>query len=604
MATYEWIDFTREKYYPDLIEFFALILENRVPSGEKHDSIVLISRKAYCLFLLLKKKGVINVDGHKVYSDRYIMKSLDKSLFQGESVYLVDDTVSTGKHMIDVYNMIRKKTSVDKIYPYVFMEDVEFRKKEENIRMLTEHSISIQSALENEASEILKFCSKETLLFHQESIPYAVELPILSRGDENYITLSEQQFEQLKNMDDTWTYIQCDQEGYLQNNISNAVMIMQDSSFALCHPAFIYSFLVRLQITREKDIYKIVAMPFSILKSIKLDELFRFFIQIYDGTEYEDQLIDYVSSSEAGYEEDIYVALYRGIVFNFSRYIGGIFSASLNRIIGEGNEVRCSCINDPCNYEETYLSSTRRLFSNQYKQYLLNVIRFPELSEVRSKNVLGNYRSKFGELTANYETVFLYIIGLINDIRNGGEDIPILDVDSKQRIKFITIEELCADIYRLFPSKSKKEMDIIIASCICSMLEQSKLANEIYYEKSTGIVYRGFKYGENSGALLDLPSKIFYIAVREFYENAGDEQYAKNYRQFLLYLKYFMIHYRIYGSVVSKDEFEILSVFFEPTEYHKVQNILYGLKFIAEDEKTPYYIEKLKEFIKTADIYN
>lgn len=101
MAVYLWENFQEEKYFDRLCNFFNndILGKSRWNNGEKWDSVVFISRKAYCLFLLLKSKGIIKENNCKIYSDRYVMKSLDPGLFKGEKIALVDDTVSTGRHI-------------------------------------------------------------------------------------------------------------------------------------------------------------------------------------------------------------------------------------------------------------------------------------------------------------------------------------------------------------------------------------------------------------------------------------------------------------------------------------------------------------------------
>src|SRR5699024_6198211 len=130
-----------------------------------------------------------------------------------------------------------------------------------------------------------------------------------------------------------------------------------------------------------------------------------------------------------------------------------------------------------------------------------------------------------------------------------------------------------------YPDENYDTINILMTRCFIALLGQSKLANELYY--IDGNIFRGFKYGENSGTTLSLAEKIFYVAVSMYYHRCTDEEmYVRNYDKFLTYLKMFLMNYRLFETVVSRDEFYIYS------------------KFFAKDSMKDGCGEDLKEFIE------
>ena len=69
-------------------------------------------------------------------------------------------------------------------------------------------------------------------------------------------------------------------------------MVMEGNSIAEYLSSFVFSFCVRLQITGDENEKQIVAIPFAVLKSVRYDELFEFFKEIYK--EYLERLIEEV----------------------------------------------------------------------------------------------------------------------------------------------------------------------------------------------------------------------------------------------------------------------------------------------------------------------
>ena len=123
--------------------------------------------------------------------------------------------------------------------------------------------------------------------------------------------------------------------------------------------------------------------------------------------------------------------------------------------------------------------------------------------------------------------------------------------------------------------------------------------------KKNKIVYRGFKYGETSEALLDIAGKIFYAAVSQYYDKSRlDGKYKVNYDKFLQALKRFLSDKQLYGNVLTRDEFEIFSEMFrDKGDSQEIQRNIENRRFIIDDEEIPTYIKSLKQYIQESNIY-
>ena len=201
--------------------------------------------------------------------------------------------------------------------------------------------------------------------------------------------------------------------------------------------------------------------------------------------------------------------------------------------------------------------------------------------------------------------MYLYILALIDDTRRGNIIFADKNIQSEQSRRFVSIEELENLILLSFPESDDETVHYVLTQCIYAMLEQSKISNEVCYDKKNKIVYRGFKYGETSEALLDIAGKIFYAAVSQYYDKSRlDGKYKVNYDKFLQALKRFLSDKQLYGNVLTRDEFEIFSEMFrDKGDSQEIQRNIENRRFIIDDEEIPTYIKSLKQYIQESNIY-
>lgn len=111
----------------------------------------------------------------------------------------------------------------------------------------------------------------------------------------------------------------------------------------------------------------------------------------------------------------------------------------------------------------------------------------------------------------------------------------------------------------------------------------------------------------------DLSAKIFFVGAKSYYDTSLKYEkeknlkglYAKNYKQFLTVLKIFLVEKKLYNnSIMTKDEFRLYSELFKEHNRESLDEMMEREKFIIEDEELPLYLQKLKDYIATSDIYN
>lgn len=209
MAKYNWEAFTKSSYFNELKKFFK---ELYTMWELQTDLIfVFISRRAFCMFLLMKKMECLNGwEDIKVYSDRYLMKSLDLDFLEGEKIVLVDDSLITGKHLRRSIQTIQERTKVSEIIPRIFAAEERWKLQPEF--KITGKVKTVNWHILYSYSDILKLSSIESLLFYYCEIPYMIELPVLQdiqEKENSYsILFQKDEFELLKIT--FYCYLKCD----------------------------------------------------------------------------------------------------------------------------------------------------------------------------------------------------------------------------------------------------------------------------------------------------------------------------------------------------------------------------------------------------------
>lgn len=619
---YSWDSFTQDVLYKPLIEFF-----NNITANPKCD-IVFVSRKAYCLFLLMREKKAVTFDGFYIYTDRAVASRNMPLGNESEMVILVDDTIRTGDNLYEACLEVVKKTNYRFVALKVFLGDEDFDENGFRSKILKLQNTFLEKFIDFElflnqeklykklglmnneiASMRFRFSAIETLLFHENGIPYCAELPILGekldgRMNSSYeILFTIRQYQMLQEDDGWWKFFKCDQMGYRQKKIENAVFIMKDGPFYGAMPEFIHDFVIRAQINKRTDgRVGIVFSPFAILKSVKYNELEDFFFHVFRNTSYARIMQNKKEKQPTTFKCNYYKTLYRAIVYVYSYCAGYIFKNYLEQVtnmqIGfqEKDNVYC--------YEPAFISSVKMIFMNGVNDLFLNTYLFKGFTDVENIVNVNNITSKYGRISNTYSGVYYFLWSTFNELKR----VRGIKADIGRK-SFLSLEELQEAIYK--SSSGSFDFDTLkdtFTACLCAMLEQSKITNEFYFDEEHQIVYRGFKYAENGEATFELQEKIMFIAVRAylmkliergFTQKEIEEDFlnSQRYRIFLLMLQDWLLRNNLWNTIITPEAFSMYSEHYRKS----IIDICEKLDFLVENKK-PAYVSMIEEYVYSLQI--
>lgn len=587
---YTWEDFENDCYYEQLIVFFNNLLT--LHKGDDKRAFVFISRRAFCIFLLLLQKGrLTGWEDVPVYSDRYVMKKLEFDFWPDQEIVLIDDSVITGHHLKSAYDMVKRKITEAKIIPYVFA--MEEKWNDANLRRNDEIFKNLRYERVYTHNEILKLSSIESLLFYECGIPYMVELPIITEKEKPAlgVLFSREEFlEFQKGVEGVWTYRECKQVGYLQNEMTSGCLIFENNFLKRRFSELVQNLTVRLHIIREQDGVRIIFMPFAILKSADFSSLKDMAEALYLGTGYMESLNRFEKECEErgkDFSEESFIALYRAVVYSISYYIGQEVCKYIDMVYDK--EVVFFEQYNKYSFDREFLDSIKTVFQDDSEmRYIQRTFLVPQFKEIE-------HREKIKELYTSVplrEYSYNHVYNAMLDIKNQhhllypGQDL------------FLSIEEM----EEFFKSKCMvsdyEQIDNCVSNCISGMLCQGLLVNTLRYDSGKNIVYRGFSFGENSDVFYSVSAKVFYAAVAAYYRIIG-ENYNKKYHFFVLHLFHFFKEQSLLDTFISIDEFDFYVRYFAKAgdDARQIRN----KEFLLDRRETPYYIKLVEEYIANLD---
>lgn len=592
MNNYNWTEFKNSPLFIEINEFFGRLKE--LGKEDEKRVFVFISVEAVCLFLLWKKKGELQDWTFPTYSDRYVMKNLDSDFLRDSAIILVDDAIITGKHLKQIYHMLEEKTKAKNILPVVFAADRRIWADEEK-RNQDKAFLNLEFKNCWTGDEILKFSSIENLLFYQGGIPYTIELPIMKakNSSETGVTVSEEQFEHIKEGDSMWGYYSCPQVGYRQNDTTCGMLMLKNHVFSFLFSEFFLAMTVRVQIIPGDGQIRLIFVPFAILKSVKFQKLLSFFYTLYEGTEYAEQVKIYEQkTSKEEFARKTYVLLHRAVAFSISKYIG----EELKKYVKNVCDIELDFDNSHniLNFDEYFEDAAVKGWNENSREILKRVLSQGLFEKIECRPAFGKMCSEYFSREYSYKRAYNFILEVINDVRHGK-----LGNSNEHMCRFVTIEELEFLFTQVFYGADDAEIRNCLIGCIGSTLNQGCLANELFYDNQKDIVYRGFCYGENSDAFYDVSAKVFCAAVLKYYEIVGRD-YLKKYDVFIMHLFRFFKDNFLLEGFISLDEFAFYSKYFRLAGDDGFEYQIENKKFLIEI-KVPYYIEMVQEYVSGLD---
>lgn len=587
MAKYNWDDFEKDAIYNELKKFFRTLYNK----AQKQDEFVyiFISANSFALFLLLKKKGILNIWDFPVYSMEYIEKSIDLEFLKRKNIILVDDAIHTGRHLQKCYDILKKNISpisLEKIETKIFMGEKDkavLRQKRSIADIFQEDDIWLLKS----SNDILEFTSIQALLFYQEEIPFVPALPVMKivpiEGQQDI--LKKEEFQRIIKGNNSWKYYECPQMGYLQNNLTSGILILKNNILSLLYNNFIVKMAVMVNFIFSAREVKVTFYPCVYLKSIVFSELLEYFNCLFGETNYGKFINEYVKKINNTESDNVYQAVYSAIRYSLNLYIGmelkTFVKTSINR------EIRF--VNSELDYhfergfKEDIIANTLKFSKIYYIERLLE-------KKVIRLNLLKAERREFINCLKR-EYSFQNSCFLLHEIINEICHQQMLDGHS-EILKFEEIEQA---FKKYLVVNEDEDIRDYIVRCLSSFLNLGNITLDAYYDKKSTYFYSGFKTSENSDAFYDISAKVFYAGVLAYYKKVG-ANYKNKYTIFIMYLLAYFKKDNLMDGFITKDEFEFYEEYFNLAGEKGFEYQIENKEFLIRDE-VPYHIKIVREYI-------
>jgi hypothetical protein len=517
-------------YAAKLKGFLSHLLEVKEPTEAARDTtlnerplFVFVSKKGYWAYRLIERsfysdgvspwEDALRGGRVEVKSDRYFTKmvSPEEQLqhLERRRIYVVDDFLIKGHNIGHFCRLMRDKAVGSRIIPAVFATWKGFRAPDDVPEFENLYSYIPSASM----SEIGHLSTWETQNFHRAGIPYVIDLPFLTIKNSTPArlksffsgTLTGEQFQHIQNTQDSaW---KCVDNSYVIGDYStkNCFFYFSDDLFVSRFQNLIQNLVVKCQYDGvDNETVSVTFTPFAVLRSVRQDELITWFRIAYGKTEY-GQLVEryMMASSTKSDDENLNTALYRSIVFFFSRYISIHFKNFLKRQLGV--ELDLCTVEMENHWSAEFIRSLPGIFGEGFQSRLRclygqhditpYVPTYPEGPCRRSINMYYDIFSYFAfKKMAGPQQQFCSLEELENEMA------------------------LCSG-YTVNDADFRTEF----TSALLQLLNQGVISNKVSFDLDTGVVRRGFQAGENNTLLLPFNQKAVFSAIYTYYKRMEDE---------------------------------------------------------------------------------
>lgn len=589
------LEFSKGRNSGKILSFFKAL------KNKDWEILFLVTRKGFWVYQLLSNSfEEIRLENRNVYSDRYLMKALDRTFIKGKKIYLVDDTMSSGYNLFR-YFCILIKEGADKVIPMVYALNTEFPretmwKKMDSI-FFDVYGISDKSDDKNKKKaeelrqEFMKclrcyqylapknisaLCIEETELFQRMLCPLAIDLPMLVAKSENgsilkdFFVLSRNKFQSLRSETDNWQYITNVYGGNIQNNqkyqfeskldipIQCNYFEYHNDDIEKLRDYFLQNLVVKCKFNEDEDgRYHVIFTPFAIVRSFQKIDLYNIFTIIFGNTAYGRRVFQALEHDNS---EFVWTAVLRSVIFALSLYVGNKFKDLLQSvgILEVGYDWN--------------------LIEKNSEKIFIDTMRELSIDDLVIRNIL-NYYIRID----NKERVQIYNTGVQEYFADFAyEEIRLLVTQNNQKqnsiISLEEIEEKLAATYLFFNAEEQRRK---ITDLILIMLEISVVSNCV--QVLDGEVRRGFKHGENSELLLSKTATLSYACAEVLYISCGKSDYKTYFDEYNSKMQDFFEKNKYFEGEYSKSQYDRNMEEYKIIPEEDLHLKIMGKKFLLED---------------------
>lgn len=587
------------------------------------DIFILINRKGYWDYKIFFPDGVKLKDEQKIYSDRYMEKTplnvLDKMFFN-KNVILYDDSITNGSNLF-YYYLLCKYVGAKDIRPCVYACNTSFPSDDAKKLMIRESRRINQEFWEkqdktpedimNEYINKLEFKIQlgnrdierlsvwQTEFFQKNVSPLVMDLPILNHidGEEKaFIKLKKEDFEKLRNKKTKkWVFV--------DNIYKEMRMPIKASYFRFykeelinAFPYVAHDFIVKCKYEYEQDYVKVVFTPFAMFKSISYEKILEAFDLLYHDTKYEETIKDEFKDVEDPVEKleedaNLCKGLFRAIIYRISHYIGWEFREFVKKELDKQIEFDMEIMHD--NYDQSFIDTVQKWNEENAESEFLNAIsgyRDEELRITRKYKCYSRYK-----VDAKQELVCNHLRSRVISKKKS--------VTSTLEERIYVFEEIEKELDDFFVFESSKEKQHMITNACIMFLETNSFSNYLLENRYEHILYRGFRYGENSEVFLHEDLWFFYIFLYAYYETCPRNELLDCYEIYMRKFKIFLEKKGYLNVLISEEGFDFLKEYFGNFKTEdKLEEEIRRRRYLMDYDKTIIKNQVKEFFIKEASL--
>lgn len=503
--------------------------------------VIFMCRKAYWLYRDLRN---CLPDWNKKYSNlvvlsnRFVIKESVETLGERyNTIYVFDDTVNTGRSLYQIYELLMKMKPNFKIKMFVACAPESKESLKRKLMIQEDDPVLVESFFESLTicyyvgiDEIGWISSQEIFMYQQEMIPYVIELPFIRNADikkleekslvNPYLIIFKHEIfkglcasggTQWKYVDNSYLWpdrlspfigekkIHC---GFFQYYNSYVVRTLGDYAPEL---------IVKCRYEELADgKVQMVFTPFAVMDSISFDDAWRIFNCLYMNTNYlkrKKQVYDQLKSNENAEEKEntlkqLGIAVFRANVYFFSLYVYSAFRKMVFKVANCELMIDQEYMSE--SFSEDFIKYTGKLSEWEPEEFLERIQKLNPIPKISMKNEFRNIQ---------YEYIKNDVPGLLAQVR--------LEILRKKRQRadnvFTPIEEIEDYVFYKTSDEDIQTRKQMLLSIILQMTDQSVIGNSLKIKDN--IIYRGYRYGENSDVVLPFRNPYIQFIVETFYHN-------------------------------------------------------------------------------------
>ncbi|MCC8138441.1 MAG: hypothetical protein LIO76_10410 [Clostridiales bacterium] len=532
---------------------------------------------------------------------------MDFSWLKGKKVLVIDDSLNEGTRLFYFYVYLKNRMEgTGTVIPVVYNLNADYvgqgstnkrfglYKTIFRDRTLSDDTLMPGFQTEQEAfnqdlvygirvgaNRINSFSIALTNMFQENLCPLVMNLPMLRFTadsqdlSQRFISITWEQFEKLKKGCGKWKYTEIH---YNEKDIKVhfGFFQMRDEWLLQKTENYISDLVVKCKYNIMKDgSVHVVFVPFAIVKSMTMLDVFRYFCSLFAGTSYfcetekevlkiyqelcpdgpsyesMDQMPDEIALKVMKYETVLCLKLYRSVIFEISDFINMHFKNFVKSQIGISLEEDWQIMEE--NFEESFIESVRARHLDSSVNEMRNDDTTPEWARMGEQIMLvipqwlddenPDDRRYGTKPEVSEQGVYLCFHDLVQEHKQNTENsnISFEEVENRLSVTFAFVSETQKRTYT--------------SGILLMMLEESCVGNDIQVSLEYETVIREVRPGENSDLYLGENMVYFYSYMYALSMKYQDEELEEKARSYLDRMQYYFGEKNYFGLLMSEDEF-------------------------------------------------